>query len=218
VKNITSGIDEIIFSIVALKDFINYNLCFKCETLSEFFMEIADGIWTVENFFTPEECREWIDFAEGIGFDEAPISIGFGKESIRKDVRNNSRVMVDDEEKAFQLWQRTKEYLPKMIYHRVAVGLNERLRFYRYDPGQKFRYHFDGSFRRETGEQSLLTFMVYLNGDFEGGKTTFLNLEETIIEPKTGMMLAFRHEILHEGAEVLSGRKYVLRSDIMFSS
>ena len=181
-------------------------------------MEIANGIWTVENFFTSEECREWIDFAESHGFDDAPISVGIGKEQVHKDVRNNSRVMVDDEERAFLLWERTKEHLPKMIYHRVAVGLNERLRFYRYDPGQKFRYHFDGSFRRDTGEQSLLTYMIYLNEEFVGGETTFLNLEETIVNPKTGMMLAFRHEILHEGAEVLSGRKYVLRSDVMFSS
>ena len=181
-------------------------------------MGIADGIWTIENFLTAEECLEWIDFAETVGFEDAPISVGFGKESIQKDVRNNNRVMIDDEDKAFLLWQRTKEHLPKLIYHRVAVGLNERLRFYRYDSGQKFRYHFDGSFRRATGEQSLLTFMVYLNEDFEGGKTTFLNSEKTIVKPATGMMLAFRHEILHEGAEVLSGRKYVLRSDVMFSS
>lgn len=181
-------------------------------------MEIAEGIWTVESFFTPEECREWIDFAEGVGFDDAPITVGFGKESIRKDIRNNNRAMIDDEDRAFTLWQRTKEHLPKLIYHRVALGLNERLRFYRYDPGQQFKYHFDGSFRRETGEQSLLTFMIYLNEDFVGGETTFLNLEETIVNPKAGMMIAFKHNIVHQGAEVLLGRKYVLRSDVMFSS
>lgn len=181
-------------------------------------MEIADGVWIVKNFFTDAECQEWVEFAENVGFDDAPISVGFGKESIDKDIRNNSRVMVDDENRAFILWQKTKEHLPKMIYHRVAVGLNERLRFYRYDSGQQFKFHFDGSFRRPTGEQSLLTFMVYLNEDFVGGTTTFLNLEETIVRPETGMMLAFKHNVLHQGSEVLSGRKYVLRSDVMFSA
>ncbi len=181
-------------------------------------MEIAEGIWTINNFLSAEECAEWIEFAESIGFEEAPISVGVGKESIRKDIRNNNRAMIDDEEKAFLLWQRTKEYLPKMIYHRVAVGLNERLRFYRYDPGQQFRTHSDGSFRRDSGEQSLLTYMVYLNEDFHGGKTKFFNIEETIITPKKGMMLAFKHELIHEGSEVISGRKYVLRSDVMFSA
>jgi hypothetical protein len=181
-------------------------------------MEIADGIWVVENFFTTTECQEWIDFAENIGFEEAPVSIGIGKEAIRKDVRNNNRAMVDDEDRAFLLWQKVKPHLPPMIYHRVAIGLNERLRFYSYDSGQEFKYHFDGSFRRQTGEQSLLTLMVYLNQKFTGGKTTFLNPEETIVTPATGMMLAFKHNILHQGAEVLSGRKYVLRSDVMFSA
>lgn len=181
-------------------------------------MEIANGIWVIENFFTQAECQEWIDFAENIGFQDAPISIGIGKESIRKDIRNNNRAMIDDDDKAFLIWQKTQEHLPQMIYHRVAVGLNERLRFYRYDSGQQFRYHFDGSFRHPNGNQSLLTFMVYLNEDFVGGETTFHNSEETIIIPKTGMMLAFKHEILNQGSEVLSGRKYVLRSDVMFSA
>ena len=181
-------------------------------------MEIADGIWVVKNFFSPEECCEWIEFAESSGFDDAPISVGFGKEQIRKDVRNNARVIFDDEDKAFLIWQRAKEHLPKMIYYRVAVGLNERFRFYRYDVGQKFSFHFDGSFRRPTGEQSLLTFMVYLNEDFEGGETAFLNFEKTVVKPETGMMLAFKHEILHEGSELKSGRKYVLRSDVIYSS
>ena len=72
-KNITSRIDEIIFSIVALKDFIIYNLCFKCETLSRIYMEIADGIWVIENFFTPEECEEWIAFAEALHGSKPPV-------------------------------------------------------------------------------------------------------------------------------------------------
>jgi len=181
-------------------------------------MEVAEGIWVVENFFSEDESREWIEFAESVGFDDAPVTVGVGKEAVRKDIRNNNRAMIDDEDRAFALWQRAKAHLPKMIYHRVALGLNERLRFYRYDPGQRFNYHFDGSFRRDTGEQSLLTFMVYLNEEFVGGETTFMNLEETIVNPRTGMMLAFKHNLIHQGAEVLSGRKYVLRSDVMFSA
>ena len=180
-------------------------------------MEIAEKIWVVENFFTKEECGEWIDFAEEVGFGDAPISVGFGKEVVRKDIRNNNRAMIDDEDRTFIIWQRAKEHIPKMIYHRVALGLNERLRFYRYDSGQQFNLHTDGAYRRDNGELSLLTFMIYLNEEFEGGETTFYNVEKTIIKPKTGMMLAFEHQLLHEGSIVTSGRKYVLRTDIMFS-
>lgn len=180
-------------------------------------MEIAEGIWVVENFFTAEECKEWIELAEDVGFGEAPISVSRGKEEVRKDIRNNSRAMVDDDERTFLLWQKAKPHVPQMLYGRVAVGLNERLRFYRYDNSQKFSWHHDGSFMRESGERSFLTFMIYLNEGYSGGETLFNNSQETVIKPKTGMLLLFKHEILHEGSEIKSGRKYVLRSDVMFS-
>ena len=75
----------------------------------------------------------------------------------------------------------------------------------------------DGYFRRENGEQSMLTFMIYLNEEFEGDETVFMNGDNTIVTPKTGMMLAFNHTFFHEGSEVVNGKKYVLRSDVMFS-
>ncbi len=180
-------------------------------------MEIAEGIWTVNNFLSAEECAEWIEFAENIGFGDAPINVGFGAEAIVDNVRNNDRAMIDDKDKAFLLWQKAKEHLPKMIYNHVAVGLNERLRFYRYEPTQKFSWHSDGSFSRANGEKSLLTFMIYLNEDFQGGETVFIGNAKTEIVPKTGLMTAFKHELVHEGSVVRNGKKYVLRSDVMFS-
>lgn len=171
----------------------------------------------MKNLFTGDECRDWIELCESEGFDEAPINVGFGKTQIRKSVRNNSRVIIDDENLAFEIWQKVREHLPKTLMGRVALGLNERFRFYRYEPGQKFAYHMDGYYRRENGEQSLLTFMIYLNEDFTGGETTFMNGEGTIIKPETGMVLVFNHTLFHEGSEVESGQKYVLRSDVMFS-
>lgn len=36
------------------------------------------------------------------------------------------------------------------------------------------------------------------------------------VEPAAGMGLCFAHEWWHEGAKVLSGRKYVLRTDVMY--
>lgn len=180
-------------------------------------MEISNGIWVIKNLFSTEKCREWIELCEAEGFDEAPINVGFGKTQIQKEVRNNSRVIIDDEILAFEIWQDVREYLPKVINGRVALGLNERFRFYRYEPGQKFAFHMDGYYRRDNGEQSMLTFMIYLNEDFEGGETTFMNGDNTTIKPENGMVLVFNHTLFHEGSEVIKGKKYVLRSDVMFS-
>ena len=88
-----------------------------------------------------------------------------------------------------------------------------RVDFYRYDVGQQFDWHYDGCYERPNGERSWLTFMIYLNGDFDGGQTAF---ENAAVEPDTGMALFFVHQVLHKGQPVTNGRKYVLRSDVMY--
>jgi prolyl 4-hydroxylase len=177
-------------------------------------MKIAEGIYTLEDILSPEECLEYIELTEQIGYEAAPITTARGFE-IRPDTRNNTRVILDDVERSDRLWQRILEQMPMTVNGRKAVGLNERFRFYRYDPGERFAPHVDGYYRRENDEQSLLTLMVYLNEACEGGETNFL-LQEVSVQPKTGMALIFDHQLFHEGAAVRSGRKYVLRSDVMF--
>jgi len=173
---------------------------------------ITDEIFTVADFFTPDECAAHIALAESLGFGDAPINSAFGPQ-LRKDVRNNSRVMLDDAHRAAALWQRCEVFVPKFLGGWQAVGINERLRFYRYDLGQQFEWHYDGAFERHNGERSKLTFMIYLNGCFEGGETSF---ESTSIVPQTGMALFFVHQIRHKGQPVIRGRKYVLRTDVMY--
>ena len=72
---------------------------------------------------------------------------------------------------------------------------------------------------------SKLSYLVYLNDDFEGGSTTFREYSvqggertktEHIVSPVTGSALLFRHERWREGSPVLSGQKYVLRSDVFY--
>ena len=175
-------------------------------------MKIADGIYTISNLFTAEECQDLIAFTEGIGYEAAPITTSSGF-VMRPDTRNNSRVILDDAQRAEALWQRVRAEVPQFLEGRQAIGLNERFRFYRYDPGERFAPHIDGPYRRGNGEESLLSFMVYLNGGFSGGETNFGGV---CVTPETGLGLLFDHYLLHEGTAVTSGRKYVLRSDVMY--
>jgi hypothetical protein len=96
-------------------------------------------------------------------------------------------------------------------------GLNQPLRIYRYEPGQHFGPHQDQSYAGPGGSSSLLTFMVYLNDDFEGGGTAFLD-EGRTVAPRTGMALLFQHKVLHAGERVLRGTKYVLRTDVLYGA
>jgi predicted 2-oxoglutarate/Fe(II)-dependent dioxygenase YbiX len=179
---------------------------------------LENRIFLIHDFLSAAECREFIDRSEQSGYTDAPINSVFGA-SIRKDVRDNTRVILDDPVLAADWFQRALPYLPAQLGPWTPVGLNERFRFYRYDPGQSFKRHYDGSYRRLNREESLLTFMVYLNEDYTGGTTDFYHPDDRLkasVTPKTGMALVFEHLQLHEGAPVETGRKYVLRTDVMY--
>ena len=178
---------------------------------------VPERVLTVEDFFSPDECAQYIALSEGAGYGDAPVRTRLG-EIMRQDVRNNARVVWDDTELAASLWERIREYVPSPLFGREAIGLNERFRFYRYDAGQTFKPHYDGFFKRDNGEKSQVTFMIYLNEEFDGGATRFdiKRVGDFDVVPRTGMALLFYHNLLHEGAPVIAGRKYVLRTDVMY--
>jgi hypothetical protein len=76
---------------------------------------------------------------------------------------------------------------------------------------------------------SRLTFLIYLNDDFEGGHTTFFipNAEQDGVldgfgvKPCKGSILYFPHgdavgSLAHEGSAVTAGAKYVIRTDVAY--
>jgi len=170
------------------------------------------SIWTIEGFLSKKACEDLIIFSEMRGFEEAKVSLKSGAKMM-KGVRNNYRLMYADQGLADRYWEQLKPFCPSTIEQATAVGLNEQFRFYRYDPSQRFKRHIDGRFKRNEQEESRITFMVYLNNDFEGGETVF---DEVAIQPKIGTALCFIHELKHEGKPVISGTKYVIRTDVMY--
>lgn len=184
----------------------------------------GEDIFVIRNFFTSGECADHIRVSEEAGYDDAPISTGRGA-VVRKDVRNNDRVMIDDLTLAAVLFARAEPLLPPNFLVWTPVGFNERFRYYRYTKGQKFDWHFDGPYTRDNGESSKLTFMIYLNDGFLGGETVFnlkrhggVRNDDPLLRvfPTAGTALVFRHDVLHTGAMVLDGVKYVIRTDVMY--
>jgi len=112
-------------------------------------------------------------------------------------------------------------------------GLNECLRFCRYEQGGFFRAHCDGSFERSSEEVSLFTCMLYLDGGLDGGETRFLEPDMPLdpdyarrpapsarslaaVAPEAGMCLVFfQPGLLHEGLDLRSGTKHLLRTDVL---
>lgn len=202
----------------------------------------VQGAFIIENVLSREECAMFIAVTERFGYTIAPLTTAGGA-VLDPESRNNKRVMMELETvMRDRLAARVRALLPPVMDGRWALMgddaspgalLNERLRFYRYQPGQQFAPHFDGCFPRSETESSWLTFICYLSEGFEGGKTTFFpegrtgfsspagSVEPVCVTPRIGSALLFPHRgeysPFHEGSPHVGGTyKYVLRSDIMY--
>lgn len=121
-------------------------------------LEVLDPqglVFLIHDFLSPQECRAYIAKSEALGFTPAPLTTRSGP-VMAPEVRNNTRVMVDDQALAQSLWKRLGPWLPERLvdWHDhtcEAVGLNERFRFFRYDPQQRFARHYDGTYQRDNG-------------------------------------------------------------------
>jgi hypothetical protein len=170
------------------------------------------SIYTIDHFLSTDDCLFYIELAERIGFEPATIETEKGPRLL-KAVRNNYRILHNDPELAASFWKKISASAPARYGNSSAIGLNELFRFYKYEPGQQFRWHIDQPFIRSEIEASYYTLLVYLNDDYLGGETSF---EKTTIKPRIGTALIFLHSLPHAGNEVLAGTKYVIRTDIMY--
>jgi predicted 2-oxoglutarate/Fe(II)-dependent dioxygenase YbiX len=183
-------------------------------------------IFSISPVISPDEASELIARGEAMGFEAATVRTSGGPQMMTN-VRNNDRVVFDDPALAESLWERVRPFVPAEIDGCRATGLFPQFRYYRYDPGQRFKRHKDGAVETPGGERSRLTFLIYLNTDYVGGETVFSEYEfidgqtivhEIRVRPEVGLGLFFVHERKHEGSAVESGRKYVLRTDVLYEA
>lgn len=166
-------------------------------------------LWLVDDVYTENECRNFIDFIEQSSPTLATNNPLY---------RDQDRLIEDNPKIAEDLFLRLYPHLPQQINMLKLVGLNERLRMYRYRTGQRFEPHMDHWYRPSENRISLHTVLVYFNDDFEGGETRFQEQIEQTIIPKRGMVAIFQHKIRHEGCPVRRGIKYAMRSDVIYEA
>jgi hypothetical protein len=85
--------------------------------------------------------------------------------------------------------------------------------------------HNDGCYETPDGaERSYFTLHLYLNDaadQLKGGATTFYDYgmkQKIDVVPKSGRVLIFQHRnLLHSGDDVVSGVKYTMRTDVMYT-
>jgi len=196
------------------------------------------GAFVLSNVLTEAECDSIADLSESMGYTEdAPVSLG------RRIRKNQNCVIIADDTLWKPIWERVLEHMPAS--GSTPLGLNQRWRLYKYGVEDIFRMHTDGAWpgsgldshgtlkKDLYGDRwSQMTFLLYLDGDYDGGETTFFVPNRPPSPPGTGQLvsvavpkgsvLCFFHgdhplSPLHEGSLVRRGLKRIVRSDVLYS-
>ncbi|KAL7949361.1 hypothetical protein V8C42DRAFT_341330 [Trichoderma barbatum] len=172
----------------------------------------------------------------------ALVSVAPGVETRAPSYRNSDRIIWDKQLLVDRLWDRCAqaEGLQELVatapcsspdHNRNRKGtwkfhgLNERMRFLKYTPGMFFRPHCDAAYRANNPDGPIIetyyTVHFYFNDEgLVGGATAFLSRDRARrldVNPKAGSVLIFQHPLLfHEGADVIEGTKYTMRTEIMY--
>lgn len=174
----------------------------------------------IPNFLTKEECDAIIRLSTSRLFDSAV----FTREGDTKDdtVRISKQCWLTDSD----------DLIVKNISGRIAartntaMDLQEQLQVVKYDPNGFYKPHFDAcdSSRDDYCERMnrgmgprYITFLIYLNDDFDGGETYFPNIDKKVI-PEMGKGVIFYsvnkdgvliQKSMHGGLPVQGGEKWI---------
>eukprot|EP00732_Lithocolla_globosa_P006310 Lithocolla_globosa_v1_NODE_7232_length_974_cov_20.483134.p1 type:complete len:277 gc:universal NODE_7232_length_974_cov_20.483134:1-831(+) len=184
--------------------------------------------FVAHNILNEQEVQELRNATIEKKYTPALLNIGMGMQQFAPEIRHGWRCMLDDKKFAKFLFDVLQPFVPNELPVRLKLSeINERCRFLYYEPGQYFAPHCDGMYPRppkhpKFGDVSKLTIQLYLNDvkPSDGGATTFLDDMETKrvpCQPKAGSALIFSQRLFHEGSLLVSGEKYTMRTEFMYT-
>lgn len=177
--------------------------------------ELLRDPWIAEitEFATEGECDYIVDLARRVGFEPSRTSLG--KERASEDsytsVHSKSRTSWSSHVTS------VNDAVLRTLQQRIASMLEENVehlepcQVLRYEPGQQFKVHHDGHFRKYTA-------LLYLNDVESGGETELTNLG-CRLAPTKGNVVIWRNcdanneadmRLLHAGLPVVRGVKYCI--------
>jgi len=174
--------------------------------------------FVLHNILSKDECQQIVKHFSQFHSSEP--------ESMTPGAR--SQFCVPDSNLSSTIWGRVSQFFPETLDGGKLVGLQQEWRHAMYFPGQSVMAHMD--FRRADAPrlESRISFTVYLNEDFGGGETTFVQgvddfgYYSSVVHdnvPKTGSVIVFYQDVpefFHCAKVVTSGRKFIMRADVMY--
>lgn len=205
----------------------------ECDAIVHACETVGFTFWAQKNHYDEKEHDENTETVRNVDTIEAkfPKLSSVLTDRIQKIVNLEPKFFSPEMELADELFERD------LVGEWRPYSLSENLLLGRYHPGGHFMPHIDGSTIVDLNTRSMYTLLVYLNDVEEGGETFLLsgdqckvtsfdvesgtlrgNKESRIgcVYPRKGSAAFFYHSLLHEGAPVVRGVKYICRADLLY--
>ena len=185
--------------------------------------EIPPGMLIIEDCISDELCRQLLSHTEDVKHTKAKILNSKNKPS------QNTKTMVEESQRKTEIFdlgefnESLKSQLSilfkgiiKEYYNRVITSF-EQPHILRYSPGGFYHLHSDSEVWLKSQKKwkrvnhRSLSFVIYLNNEFTGGKLVFPNFRFHI-KPRKGLLVCFPsdHRFMHEVMATTSGERFAI--------
>lgn len=151
-------------------------------------LNFGDEGFLLHNVLTAQECDMFMCEGENIGFEVI--------HGAREEYREMTRIFIQSQELADTLWSRVQHHIQDVVI-----------------TGDPHKLHIHGPPVVMQGHWTPFA----LNNNEQSGK--YCAEDKNImcsIQPEKGLAIVFNHHRLHEGAKIIEGQKYILRTDVMY--
>lgn len=207
--------------------------CRKCEKRENYdamqivrhYAKNGYTVFEIYNILTPEECQQLIQEATNKGLEDSQVW-SYGGNKVGNTLDNTHR-------RSKQTWFAREESAIAKKLSDISVALTnipiqnqELVQVAMYEKEGKFNAHFDACSDEDAeycekmnnySGQRKTTLLVYLNEEFSGGETEFIDIGISI-KPKTGNAILFINtfaneevvpQSIHRAQPVLDGYKWI---------
>ncbi len=169
--------------------------------------QFENGVFTIENFLTADQCESLIVNSEYKGYNDLFIDTNQGPKIV-KTLKTNLSEMNDlsiSVDSVLSILDAEDQWSP--------YSIDSQLSFYKYSLGLELNEHTDEPLIISDTLKSKMTLMIFLNESFKGGEILF---DEFKIKPKKGMALFFPQSLPHKGKSVIKGQKYAMKTNVIY--
>jgi PKHD-type hydroxylase len=170
--------------------------------------------WKWDNAITPERCQEIIDSA-GDTFETAFL----GDENRTDNKTRKTNIYWSQEQELFDMVGHYGASANRQAEWNLQTNAMESIQIGQYPTGGHYDWHVDGLGLEPIdapenellhGKTRKISFVLWLNDDFEGGDFEFhsAHIKGGVIKPKQGTILLFPSWVMHRVKPVKKGTRY----------